>query len=85
MTMSKFKPGDKVRVVSLTDVDDKSKVLKSDEEARAADQGLGGIIGQIATFDNYVCDYYDCEITLDEAPEEMPKELAMLEQDIEHA
>jgi hypothetical protein len=83
--MSKFKAGDKVRIVSLTDIDDKTKVLRSNEEAYKFDPSLGGMIGATATVKEYLNDYYDLVITMDEPNENYPEfdEPAMLERDLE--
>jgi len=83
--MTKFQPGDRVRIVSLTDVDDKDHVLRTNEEAAAFDPTLAGMIGATATVKEYLCDYYDLVIVMDEPNEAYPEfnEPAMLERDLE--
>lgn len=82
--MTKFQPGDRVKIVSLTDVDDKSHVLRTNEEAYAFDPSLGGMIGSTATVKELLCDYYDVVIVMDEPDENYPEfnEPPMLERDL---
>lgn len=83
--MSKFKAGDKVVIVSLTDVDDRTNVLRTNEEAAAFDPSLAGMIGATATVKTYISDYYDLVVTMDEPNEAYPEfnEPAMLECDLQ--
>lgn len=71
--MSKFKKGDRVRVVSITDIDadhdDPNRVMTTNEQLAAAgfDAVPGPLIGDTGTVVDTYGDYYDVSLKLDNA------------------
>jgi hypothetical protein len=86
--MSKFKVGDKVRVISITDIDavmdDPKRVLRTNEELSEAgwDNVPGPAIGDTAVVTETYFDYYDVSIKLDRDVENND-EYSMIDADLE--
>ena len=73
--MHKFKKGDRVRVISITDIDadldDPKRVMTTNEQLVEAGfiQEIGPVIGATGVIaDTYGNDYYDVSLKLDDAP-----------------
>lgn len=63
--MSKFERGDRVRIFQITDIDLELVYTTKDECDEAGIGEHGPQIGDTATVGDYICDYYDLELTLD--------------------
>jgi hypothetical protein len=62
--MAPFNKGDRVRIKSLTDVDDRSSVILSNSEAIL--EGVPEVIGRTAIVtEPAINDYYDCLIQME--------------------
>jgi cytochrome oxidase Cu insertion factor (SCO1/SenC/PrrC family) len=86
--MSQFKVGDKVRVVSITDIDaeldDPKRVMRTNEELseNGFDNVPGPAIGDIGVVTELYFDYYDLSIKLDHDADNND-EYAMVDADLE--
>jgi hypothetical protein len=83
--MSKFIAGDRVRIVSLTDIDYGDVYTTNEAAAAAATDYVDiALIGKTGTIvEPYLNDYYDCTVRMDG---EMPRGyevLGMVEDDLE--
>jgi hypothetical protein len=69
--VSRYEPGDRVRVVSLTDLDaeldDPNRVITDNAVAAAViGEGVVPRIGDVGTVVSTLCDYYDYEVRMDQ-------------------
>lgn len=88
--MSKFKKGDRVRVVSITDIDadhdDPNRVMTTNEQVIAAgfESECGPMIGDTGTVaDTYGDDYYTVSLELDKTDSEASEYWSMIDADLE--